>query len=356
MRNPVFKSRIARVLHWSRDSRIEGWPMLVAGLGFAGPMLAGIAAGRPEAGLVAALGSLAMSSSGAGEDLRTRTLDLAYAFAAGVGAMIAGMWIAGQGALGAAMVVLIAAIVSLAGGFSRPLARASVRFILFLVIGTFVGPRMQDPWNAAALVAAGALWTALVTLGVASLRGAPIEDTEAGEAHPAAVRTPTFAQRWNRWRRSLESLSAWDYPLRITASLAVAETIVALWPRHHSHWIALTVAIVVHRGPSDQGTRAFQRAAGTAAGVLAGGVLLVMQPPVWTLVAVIVMLAALRPALEARSYLAYSAAMTPLVLLLLDFGQVPDAAALIDRLAATLIGCTLALAAGRHVGRHTGTS
>ena len=63
-----------------------------------------------------------------------------------------------------------------------------------------------------------------------------------------------------------------------------------------------------------------QRALGAALGVLATGLLLLHTPPAWALAAGIGVLAGLRPLLRARNYLAYTAAMTPLIILLLDAG------------------------------------
>ena len=56
------------------------------------------------------------------------------------------------------------------------------------------------------------------------------------------------------------------------------------------------------------------------------------------------MLAGLRPLLRARNYLAYTAAMTPLIIVLLDAGATPGIGVLIDRLVATLIGAGLVIA------------
>jgi DNA-binding MarR family transcriptional regulator len=53
-----------------------------------------------------------------------------------------------------------------------------------------------------------------------------------------------------------------------------------------------------------------------------------------------------RPILVETSYTAYAAVMTPLVILLLDFGQAPSWSAGVDRFAATLAGCGLALTLG----------
>jgi uncharacterized membrane protein YccC len=69
-------------------------------------------------------------------------------------------------------------------------------------------------------------------------------------------------------------------------------------------------------------------------------------PPVWAVVAIIAACAAARSVLVESNYIAYVAVQTLLVILLLDFGQAPSWAVIVDRLAATLAGCALALTVG----------
>ena len=49
--------------------------------------------------------------------------------------------------------------------------------------------------------------------------------------------------------------------------------------------------------------------------------------------------------LRVRNYLAYSAVMTPLIILIIDAGRAPDIGLLLDRLVATLIGAALVVGA-----------
>jgi hypothetical protein len=65
--------------------------------------------------------------------------------------------------------------------------------------------------------------------------------------------------------------------------------------------------------------------------------------PSWALAGVIGILAGARPLLRVRNYLAYSAVMTPLIILIIDAGRAPDNGLLLDRLVATLIGAALAV-------------
>ena len=153
-------------------------------------------------------------------------------------------------------------------------------------------------------------------------------------------------QLTGRWRRSLARFSVWQYTLRIVLCLAAAEALVLMWPYGHGYWIAITVAIVVHRNLQEALPRALERAGGTVGGVLLCGALMFAAPSVWGLIATIAVLAALRPLLRETNYTVYAAVMTPLVILLLDYGQAPSLATVMDRLVATLAGCTLALTLG----------
>jgi uncharacterized membrane protein YccC len=164
-------------------------------------------------------------------------------------------------------------------------------------------------------------------------------------ASPSPVATP--AQRRARWRQSLARPSGWDYALRLTACLAVAILLRWLWPDHHLHWIALTVVILCQRQVEAAPVRVTQRALGAVVGVALAGLLLVLHPPAWSLVAAVGLLAGARPLLQARNYLAYSALMTPLVMLILDAGQPLAAGTLADRLIATLAGVVLVLGSNR---------
>lgn len=126
--------------------------------------------------------------------------------------------------------------------------------------------------------------------------------------------------------------------------LSIAGLLRWLWPDHHMHWVALTVALLAEWQIDAFPVRTTQRALGAALGVLAAGVLVFYVPPDWLLIAGMGVLAGLRPLLRASNYLAYTAVMTPLIILLLDAGRPPEAGILIDRLVATLIGAGLVIA------------
>jgi hypothetical protein len=276
-----------------------------------------------------------MSGSGEGDSVGGQLRDIAYAFVASVAAVLVGSWVARAGIAGAAAMVAVAGAVSLVGGMSRPLARATARFVLFMVMTSYLSASGAS-MAGIELYLAGALWAALLALAVKALqrdRGNAAEPAESG-----AKRKPTPRQLWKHWVGTLSKRSGWSYALQVAACLAVAEAIRIALPEHHTYWIALTVVIVVQRQASEMRARAFQRAAGTAVGVVIGGILLAWPAPAWALVAAIAVIAALRPILRERSYLAYSAVMTPLIVMMMEFGQPATAMVMADRLVATLVG------------------
>ena len=134
--------------------------------------------------------------------------------------------------------------------------------------------------------------------------------------------------------------------LRIVLCLVVGLGFEWIWPHHHGYWVFITVVIVVQRNLEAMLKRTFHRAAGTMLGVLLTSLLLLGSPSIWTMIAMITALAAARPILREINYAAYAAVQTPLVILLLDFGQIPSWNVIIDRMLATLVGCILALTLG----------
>ncbi len=315
-------------------------------LGLAGPIAAGAMAGHPRIGMVVSLGGLALSGDGKGETFRRQVPGLINATVAGSAAMFIGPFMAGRGMLTVAVgIPVLAAIAGLFGGISRPLARASTQFMLYTIIASNLGMRGAHPLGVTLLFFLGAAWTAGLFLVLRPLFQAMCHNPRIPENTDQASKY-SARQLLRRWRRSLSHLSGWQYVFRITLCLVAAEGYEWIWPHHHGYWVAVTVVIVVQRNLQSALRRTLQRAAGTAFGVLLAGLLLLGLPPMWVMIAIIAALAAARPILMEANYAAYAAVMTPLVILLLDFGQVPSWSVISDRLAATLAGCTLALTIG----------
>lgn len=310
--------------------------MAVGCLTIAGPMVAGIAAGDIGPGASAAIGGFMMGGLGSPTRAREHRREIALVFAIVVAAIVAAALIAGERHEPLVLVIL-AGGAALFGGVSRFAAIVAMRFVLFLVLTSFV---MIDSGHAAStgiMVALGAAWAGVVNVAISALaphRPAP----PPAQSHPRG-------QRLKRWRASLKRLAGWQFALRLVACLAAAGAIRAHWPEHHFHWIAITVALLTERSLERFPVRVTQRAVGTLVGVIAAGLVYWLNPPQWALAAVIAVLAAARAPLRTANYLAYTVVQTPLVLLILDAGQRQGFELLGDRLVATLIGAALVLAA-----------
>ncbi|MEU7837510.1 FUSC family protein [Nonomuraea sp. NPDC049129] len=369
---------------------IETRRMIAAALGLGGPVAWGVAAGHPDLGALAAIGALAVSgvslsggravvtlsggravvsgvSVGGGLAGMTRADGVAaptrgaslaeglvrggYALVATTGAGLVGVIAGGHGWITAVTVVLVAAVVAVVGGMSRPMAEHTTRFIVFMVITTGLGAQGAAPVAAAVLLAEGAIWGLLVTALVTALPTAPATapPTAVGartRRPPQRERTSTSRALLKRWWRTLGTVRGWQYAIRLTTCLAAAEVIGRVWPQPNASWIAVTVVIVVRRQLDGALRRAIERAAGTAAGVLAGSAVLLWVPPSWLFVLLVSVLAAVRPVLKDRQYTLYATVMTPLVLLLMEGGGRVAPATIGYRLADTAIGCVLALGIG----------
>jgi uncharacterized membrane protein YccC len=145
---------------------------------------------------------------------------------------------------------------------------------------------------------------------------------------------------------SLVPLTALRFGVAVGGALAIGVASGAPRP----YWIALTVAAVL-QGATLMTTarRAIERAAGTGAGVLIAGAVVLMNPSsAWIVVGVAVFLF-LTEMTIAASYVVAVAFITPMTLLLAEVGQ---PGLLTDtligwRLVDTVIGCLLAWAASR---------
>jgi hypothetical protein len=232
-----------------------------------------------------------------------------------------------------------------AGGASRNLAVFAMRSVLALVlIVNATAAAGAHPVGLLFVILAGALATAIISLVVGLLPGSHRRIAVPSPDLDAASRA-TWAQKYARWKRTLAHGAGWQYPVRLAGCLAIAAVVRNLWPAHHLSWISLVVAILTQRQLETLPLKTTQRALGTGVGVAVAGLFIAYQPAIWSLVVAIGVLAALRPVLKARNYLAYTAIMTPLVVLIMAADHPVTAIILIDRLAATVAAAALVLLA-----------
>lgn len=329
---------LSDALKWS-GARLD-WPhAIAAGLAMTIPVAVGQATGHLESGLAASVGGLMIGGLGSLASVREQAVDIALAIAAATAATLAALEITAL-PLGKAILVLAAFAVSLAGSFSTFAAIAATRFVLFLMIAIGMMEGAAEPWALALMAAAGAAWSAGVNLcigAIARSRRCPHEEK------PAAPRT--FAQLKARWIRTLKTLAGWQYALRLGTCLAAATALRSIWPEHHLNWIAITVVLLTERTIEAFPVKITQRALGTFVGVIVAEALEASGLAATLPALVIAVLATGRPLLRANNYLAYTVVTTPLILVILETGRSHEASILVDRLAATVAGAVLVLAA-----------
>jgi hypothetical protein len=340
---------LSDALKWS-GARLD-WPhAIAAGLAMTTPIIAGKATGHLDWGLAASVGGLMIGGLGTLASVREQAIDIALAIAAAAAAMLAALDLMAL-APGRAGLVLVAFAAALLGGFSMPAAVASTRFVLFLMIAVGMMEGGGEPWQLASMVAAGAAWSALVNLAIGAVARSRREsrDDEPAKKH-------TFAQLKARWLRTLKTLAGWQYAIRLGTCLAIAVALKSIWPEHHLNWIAITVVLLTERALEAFPVKITQRALGTLIGVVVAEIFEASGlAAVWPAL-VIAVLATGRPLLRANNYLAYTAVTTPLILVILETGKDAEVSLLVDRLAATLAGAALVLAANAAMRFATRTS
>lgn len=239
---------------------------------------------------------------------------------------------------GDAVAIAFVAVLAAISAYSRPFAVAAMRFTIFLVMSMSIAS--QSGGNAGGvtlLLGFGAIWGAIIR---AALRPAKAL-APAVETVPA--RSPTRRQRITRLKRVLRTAEGWQYPIRLALGLGLSSIVRHLWPDQHFSWILVTAALLVERQPEALPVKTIQRALGVVLGVALTGLVLAELRSPFAIATLVCLLATLRPWLRARNYLAYSAVMTPLVLLVMDLGTPIGGAVLIDRLLATLLGAAIVI-------------
>lgn len=165
---------------------------------------------------------------------------------------------------------------------------------------------------------------------------------------PRAPRPPRSVGEWVRERIDEikgDRLTV-NAMLRIGVCVAIAEMIGLVLPMENTHWITLTVAIVLRPELGSVFGRTALRGLGTVLGVLVAAVVLVAESPGWVLVFLVVVFAAAAAIGKVYSYGLLTAALTPILIIKLDIQNLGDSAVLIERLAHTVIGCIIVLIFG----------
>lgn len=339
----LLNASIAGSLSWSTENNAPVSQIIAATVGLAGPLAVGAWTGRMGIGMIGAMGGLALSSAGGGQTRRDQFSSLGYTLLSGSAAMLAGASLAGRGMVTLFLFPLLAGAIALIGSISRPLARATTHFILYCIIAMHFDIEGLSPITLTLIFLMGAGWYALIAFTLTNLLHTLRTQTSGGQNLP-----PKYPAKllFRRWTKRLGGLSGWQYALRLTICFMAAESFEWVWPHHHGYWVLITIVIVLQRDIQKMPAKIFQRSAGTLAGVLIAGLLLIGPLPVWATIAAVGFLSAGCVVLKEANYTAYAAVMTLLIVFLLDFGTAPDVMIFLDRFVATLAGCMSALLLG----------
>lgn len=139
---------------------------------------------------------------------------------------------------------------------------------------------------------------------------------------------------------------SWRYGLRLALCIGLAQALTSLIDVPRSYWVALTVTFVLKPDFGSVFSRAVLRSVGTAAGLVIAAPVLAEVPIGWWDVPVMMLLAALIPALTAKGYAFQTAAVTPVILLLSDLLNHQGVGLVWPRFLDSLIGCAIVLVAG----------
>ncbi|WRZ09059.1 FUSC family protein [Streptomyces sp. NBC_00385] len=139
---------------------------------------------------------------------------------------------------------------------------------------------------------------------------------------------------------------SWQYGLRLALCIGLAQALTSLIDVPRSYWVALTVTFVLKPDFGSVFSRAVLRSVGTAAGLVIAAPVLAEVPVGWWDVPVMMLLAALIPALTAKGYAFQTAAVTPVILLLSDLLNHEGVHLVWPRFLDSLIGCAIVLVAG----------
>lgn len=158
------KTYRAQVFSWSKEAKVEIVELISAGIGMAGPVLFATVLGYPALGFAASLGSLAVSSVKVGSSFINHGKKLASALISVVLAAIAAFLSFGHGYLTFGVLILLVSLAALIGGYSRALAVATTRFVIFLIIILNMVDQTEYRVKLIFSILAGAVWTVSISL------------------------------------------------------------------------------------------------------------------------------------------------------------------------------------------------
>ena len=322
---------------------------LLHGAGVIVPLALGAATGQLAYGSFAALGALPTGFAAIfGHTAGRKSTATALLAAAGMAvASFVGALAAANPVFLLPVIALLAYVAGIVGAFSDRVAVAALQWPVSLLMATVLPETLGHAAIRAGFVLVGGLFQTALASTIATPDGHRIIRTRPRNRRNR--RTPqTFARHLVGTIRAHLGVSAVHgrHALRLAATAVAAELAARAVGLPHGYWAALTAVVVLKSDHVLTVRRGLDRIGGTALGVVLGMVLAALAGvgtgPLLAGAAVVVILAY---TVFGANYFLFSAFITGFVVLLLDLlGQsARDMAG--ARLAATLLGGAIALAA-----------
>ena len=176
-------------------------------------------------------------------------------------------------------------------------------------------------------------------------------DASPGAADLTQLRRPRLPGRVRSIIAAVRGQLSWSSPVlrhavRLASATAIGVAVARFADVPHGYWIPLTVVMVLRPETAHTYTRCVGRVAGNVMGiVVASAVILLLHPTGYVAAALAVVFLGVAYAVSEVGYFALSAALAAAIVFLVDVGGTAGAAAVGDRLLATLIGGALAVLA-----------
>ncbi|WP_405018968.1 FUSC family protein [Kitasatospora sp. NBC_00070] len=172
-----------------------------------------------------------------------------------------------------------------------------------------------------------------------------VADTAAGRPVVLGTAPAPPPDPW-RLRARLLSPGSARYGLRVALCIAVAGVVTAGVPLSRSYWVPMTVAFVLKPDLGSVFQRAVSRSVGTVLGVAVAAAVLSVTSSQWTLTVIAALCVALLPYSAGVHYGLNAAVMTPMALILVQFGGEPGTEELWPRVLDTALGSGIVLLFG----------
>jgi hypothetical protein len=310
-------------------------------------LAAGLAAGHPGGGLIAAGGAMTIGF-GAKQDIdNSRLLPMILA-ALGIAFSIFVGMVAGHRDL---FIVLVAASWGFGYGMlsARPAGYGWVAqqcLITLLVGSAFPFSVKQAGVRGALLLAGGALQVVISSVGLHLLRqlGTDLKSLGRYAREEGTALRDTFADTASMVRGGYFADSPVPYALRMMVTLGVSTEIYRRLHFSSGYWIPMTALLVLKPGITDTASRAIARTVGTIAGAWGISVLVQHLAPTPLVLALLVTLFAwLAYATLNVNYALYAVFLTGYIVFLLSLAELPGRQVAERRAICTLLGGVIAL-------------